>query len=230
MSNFIKLKKISKNFVTENKVRALKNINIELSLGKVYSIVGPSGSGKSTLLNLLSLIDNPSSGSILIENTNIVPFEKDKKDKIRASTIGIIYQNYNLLSDFTAIENVSLAALALNKTKKQSMEEAKKIMSKLGLSKRLEHFPSELSGGENQRVAIARALINKPKIVLADEPTGNLDNASAKNVFKNLLNLKKADRLIIFATHNREFANMSDCKIEMIDGSIKSINGKLQKF
>ena len=225
MSNFIKLKKISKNFVTENKVRALKNINIGLSLGKVYSIVGPSGSGKSTLLNLLSLIDNPSSGSILIENTNIVPFEKDKKDKIRASTIGIIYQNYNLLSDFTAIENVSLAALALNKTKKQSMEEAKKIMSKLGLSKRLEHFPSELSGGENQRVAIARALINKPKIVLADEPTGNLDNASAKNVFKNLLNLKKADRLIIFATHNREFANMSDCKIEMIDGSIKSING-----
>ena len=225
MSNFIKLKKISKNFVTENKVRALKNINIELSLGKVYSIVGPSGSGKSTLLNLLSLIDNPSSGSILIENTNIVPFEKDKKDKIRASTIGIIYQNYNLLSDFTAIENVSLAALALNKTKKQSMEEAKKIMSKLGLSKRLEHFPSELSGGENQRVAIARALINKPKIVLADEPTGNLDNASAKNVFKNLLNLKKADRLIIFATHNREFANMSDCKIEMIDGNIKSING-----
>ena len=225
MSNFIKLKKISKNFVTENKVRALKNINIELSLGKIYSIVGPSGSGKSTLLNLLALIDNPSSGSILIENTNIVPFEKDKKDKIRASTIGIIYQNYNLLSDFTAIENVSLAALALNKTKKQSMEEAKKIMSKLGLSKRLEHFPSELSGGENQRVAIARALINKPKIVLADEPTGNLDNASAKNVFKNLLNLKKADRLIIFATHNREFANMSDCKIEMIDGSIKSING-----
>ena len=225
MSNFIKLKKISKNFVTENKVRALKNINIELSLGKVYSIVGPSGSGKSTLLNLLSLIDNPSSGSILIENTNIVPFEKDKKDKIRASTIGIIYQNYNLLSDFTAIENVSLAGLALNKTKKQSMEEAKKIMSKLGLSKRLEHFPSELSGGENQRVAIARALINKPKIVLADEPTGNLDNASAKNVFKNLLNLKKADRLIIFATHNREFANMSDCKIEMIDGNIKSING-----
>ena len=225
MSNFIKLKKISKNFVTENKVRALKNINIELSLGKVYSIVGPSGSGKSTLLNLLSLIDNPSSGSILIENINIVPLEKDKKDKIRASTIGIIYQNYNLLSDFTAIENVSLAGLALNKTKKQSMEEAKKIMSKLGLSKRLEHFPSELSGGENQRVAIARALINKPKIVLADEPTGNLDNASAKNVFKNLLNLKKADRLIIFATHNREFANMSDCKIEMIDGSIKSING-----
>ena len=225
MSNFIKLKKISKNFVTENKVRALKNINIEFSLGKIYSIVGPSGSGKSTLLNLLSLIDNPSSGSILIENTNIVPFEKDKKDKIRASTIGIIYQNYNLLSDFTAIENVSLAGLALNKTKKQSLEEAKKIMSKLGLSKRLEHFPSELSGGENQRVAIARALINKPKIVLADEPTGNLDNASAKNVFKNLLNLKKADRLIIFATHNREFANMSDCKIEMIDGSIKSING-----
>ena len=129
MSNFIKLKKISKNFVTENKVRALKNINLELSLGKIYSIVGPSGSGKSTLLNLLSLIDNPSSGSILIENTNIVPLEKDKKDKIRASTIGIIYQNYKLLSDFIANKNVSLDGLALIKTNKYSIKDVKKILS-----------------------------------------------------------------------------------------------------
>ena len=220
MSNFIKLKKISKNFVTENKVRALKNINIELSLGKVYSIVGPSGSGKSTLLNLLSLIDNPSSGSILIENTNIVPFEKDKKDKIRASTIGIIYQNYNLLSDFTAIENVSLAALALNKTKKQSMEEAKKIMSKLGLSKRLEHFPSELSGGENQRVAIARALINKPKIVLADEPTGNLDKESGLNILNILKELNNQGKTVIMITHNQEHADMFEKVVELVDGKI----------
>ena len=224
MSSFIKLNKINKSFNLENKVRALKNINLDLDLGKIYSIVGPSGSGKSTLLNLISLIDNQSSGSIQIDNQIIVPEDKNTNDKIRASKIGIIYQNYNLLNDFTAIENVELASLALNNNKKKSLTEAKKIMSSLGLSKRLNHFPNELSGGENQRVAIARALINKPKIILADEPTGNLDILSAKNVFKILLNLKKTKRLIIYATHNREFANMADCKIEMIDGSIKSIN------
>ena len=120
-----------------------------------------------------------------------------------------------------------MVALALDKNKKISFNEAKQIISNLGLSKRIDHFPSELSGGENQRIAIARALINKPKIILADEPTGNLDRLSAKNVFKILLNLKKTKKIIIFATHNREFANMSDCKIEMIDGSIKSINGKV---
>tara|TARA_B100001057_G_scaffold430031_1_gene456512 strand:- start:7232 stop:7909 length:678 start_codon:yes stop_codon:yes gene_type:complete len=225
MSSFIKLNKIYKSFNLENKVRALKNINLDLDLGKIYSIVGPSGSGKSTLLNLISLIDNQSSGLIQIDNQIIVPEDKNTNDNIRARKIGIIYQNYNLLNDFTAVENVELASLALNNNKKKSLTEAKKIMSSLGLSKRLNHFPNELSGGESQRVAIARALINKPKIILADEPTGNLDILSAKNVFKILLNLKKTKRLIIYATHNREFANMADCKIEMIDGSIKSING-----
>ncbi len=227
MSSFLVIKKLSKNFELENKVRALKNINLEFNLGKIYSIIGPSGSGKSTLLNMLSLIDTPSSGKIKINNKLIEADDKNTNDKIRASSIGIIYQNYNLLSDFTAIENVSLAGLAINKSQKEALIEAKKTMTNLGLSKRFNHYPSELSGGENQRVAIARALINKPKIILADEPTGNLDNLSAKNVFKLLLNLKKTNRLIIFATHNREFANMSDCKIEMIDGNIKSINGKL---
>jgi len=225
MSSFIKLKKISKSFDVEGKVSALKNINLELKLGKIYSIVGPSGSGKSTLLNILSLIDTPSKGLIQIDNKNIDADNKNFNDLIRASKIGIIYQSYNLLSDFTALENVCLAAMALKRSKKESLVEAKKIMGKLGLSNRYNHLPNELSGGENQRVAIARALINKPKIILADEPTGNLDITSAKNVFKILINLKKPNRIIIFATHNREFANMSDCKIEMIDGNIKSING-----
>ena len=227
MNNFISLKKVSKVFFKKNKIKALSNINLELSLGKVYSLIGPSGSGKSTLLNLISLIDKPSSGSIEIEK-KIVSFDRqDKNDLYRSSSIGIIYQNYNLLPDFTALENVSLAGLALNKNTKTSLNEARKTISNLGLSKRLDHFPSELSGGENQRIAIARALINKPKIILADEPTGNLDHISAKNVFKILLNLKKSNRLIIFATHNREFAKLSDCKIEMIDGNIKSINGNI---
>ena len=227
MNNFISLKKVSKVFFKKNKIRALSNINLELSLGKVYSLIGPSGSGKSTLLNLISLIDKPSSGSIEIEK-KIVSFDRqDKNDLYRSSSIGIIYQNYNLLSDFTALENVSLAQLALNNNNRTSELNAKKVLSNFGLSKRINHFPSELSGGENQRVAIARAIINKPKIILADEPTGNLDLKNAKSVFKTLLKLRDKNRLIIFATHNREFAEMSDCKIEMIDGSIKSINGKL---
>ncbi len=228
MNNLISLKKISKNYILNNKVKALRNINLDFKLGKIYSIVGPSGSGKSTLLNILSLIDKPTSGTIKI-NGKLIDFNnQDLNDNIRASSIGIIYQNYNLLPDFTALENVTLAGLALNKNIKTSLNDAKKTISSLGLSKRLDHFPSELSGGENQRIAIARALINKPKIILADEPTGNLDYISAKNVFKILLNLKKSNRLIIFATHNREFAKMSDCKIEMIDGNIKSIDGKIQ--
>ena len=227
MNNFISLKKISKVFLKSNKIKALNNINLNFSLGKIYSLIGPSGSGKSTLLNLISLIDKPTSGSIKIEN-KIVNFERqDQNDVYRSSSIGIIYQSYNLLNDFTALENVSLAELALNNNLKTSELNAKKILANLGLSKRINHFPTELSGGENQRVAIARAIINKPKIILADEPTGNLDLKNAKSVFKTLLNLRNKNRLIIFATHNREFAEMSDCKIEMIDGNIRSINGKL---
>ena len=218
MNDFISLKKVGKNYLLKNNVKALNNINLKFQLGKIYSITGPSGSGKSTLLNILSLIDKPTSGTLTLDNN----------DTIRASKIGIIYQNYNLLPDFTALENVSLAGLASSKTIKKSENEAKKILSSLGLQKRIFHYPSELSGGENQRVAIARALINQPKIILADEPTGNLDLIAAKNVFKILLNLRKNNRTIIFATHNREFANLSDCKIEMIDGKIDSINAKFK--
>jgi len=228
MNNFISLKKISKVFLKSNKIKALNNISLNFSLGKIYSLIGPSGSGKSTLLNLISLIDKPTAGSIKIEN-KIINFDRqDQNDVYRSSSIGIIYQSYNLLNDFTALENVSLAELALNNNLKTSELNAKKTLSNLGLSKRINHFPTELSGGENQRVAIARAIINKPKIILADEPTGNLDLKNAKSVFKTLLSLKNKKRLIIFATHNREFAEMSDCKIEMIDGNIKTINGKLQ--
>ena len=225
MNNFINLNNVSKIYFKKNKIKALNKINLNFELGKTYSIIGPSGSGKSTLLNLLSLIDEPSSGTITINKKIINYNNQDYNDKFRASTIGLIYQNYNLLNDFTALENVSLAELALNDNLRSSRLNAKKILTSLGLLKRINHYPTELSGGENQRVAIARAIINKPRIILADEPTGNLDVNTSKKVFKSLFDLKKSNRLIIFATHNRLFADMSDCKIEMIDGNIKSVNG-----
>ena len=174
------------------------------------------------------MIDKPTTGSLLIDNDTIDFNENTDNDKIRSKKIGIIYQQNNLLPDFTALENVYLAGLALSNDKKNSIQEAKKMIKKMGLSSREHHYPSELSGGEMQRVAIARALINEPEIILADEPTGSLDQSTAKDVFKFLYNLKNKNRLIIYATHNRFFANMADCKLEMIDGNIKTINARIK--
>ena len=172
------------------------------------------------------MIDKPTTGSLLINNTPVNFNNNSKNDKIRSSKIGIIYQQNNLLPDFTALENIYLASLALTNDKKNSITLAKKIIKIMGLSSRVSHFPSELSGGEMQRIAMARALINEPEIILADEPTGSLDHTTAKEVFNVLYNLKNKNRLIIYATHNRFFANMADCKLEMIDGNIKTINAR----
>ena len=228
MNNLIFLKNISKSFSNNRKINVLKKINFSFTKDKIYSLVGPSGSGKSTLLNILSMIDKPTSGSLLIGNTPVNFNDNSENDKIRSSKIGIIYQQNNLLPDFTALENVYLAGLALTNDKKKSIDRAKKIIKTMGLSSRESHFPSELSGGEMQRIAIARALINEPEILLADEPTGSLDHTTAKEVFNVLYNLKDKNRLIIYATHNRFFANMADCKLEMIDGNIKTINARIK--
>ena len=228
MNNLISLKNISKSFSNNRKINVLKKINYSFTKGKIYSLVGPSGSGKSTLLNVLSMIDKPTTGSLLIGNTPVNFNDNTKNDKIRSSKIGIIYQQNNLLPDFTALENVYLAGLALTNDKKNSINRAKKIIKTMGLSSRESHFPSELSGGEMQRIAMARALINEPEIILADEPTGSLDHTTAKEVFNVLYNLKNKNRLIIYATHNRFFANMADCKLEMIDGNIKTINARIK--
>jgi ABC-type lipoprotein export system ATPase subunit len=152
-----------------------------------------------------------------------------RNDIIRAKKIGIIYQDNNLLTDFTAIENIYLARLSLDENKNKALIDSKKLIKKLGLSNRENHLTTELSGGEMQRVAIARALINSPEIILADEPTGSLDLKNAKEVFKILIKLRNKNRIIIFATHNRFFANMADCKIELISGKIKkTINAKIK--
>ena len=221
MNNIIELKNIVKNYNAKKKIRVLNKVNFSFKSGKIYSLMGPSGSGKSTLLNLLSLIDIPNSGILKISNHTIDYSSKSYNDKLRANKIGIIYQDNNLLSDFTTIENIYLSRLSINENKNKAVIDAKKLIKKLGLANRENHLASELSGGEMQRVAIARALINSPEIILADEPTGSLDLKNAKEVFKILLKLKNKNRLIIFATHNRFFANMADCKIELISGKIK---------
>ena len=228
MNKILNLKKISKYFLTTKKIYVLKKIDFKFEMGKIYSLVGPSGSGKSTLLNILSLIDNPSSGNLYIDNEIINFSNSVVNDKIRANKIGIIYQQNNLLPDFTSLENVYFAKLALENKKNKAIKCAKTILKKMGLSNRMDHYPSQLSGGEIQRVAIARALINDPQIILADEPTGSLDQSTAREVFKNLYSLKNSNRLIIYATHNRFFADMADCKLELIDGNMKVINAKIK--
>ena len=225
MSNLIQLRNISKSFENNKKIKVLKKVSFKFEKGKVYSLIGPSGSGKSTLLNLLSLIDRPSSGSLNIDDKLIDFNHSNKNDILRANKIGIIYQQDNLLPDFTAIENIYLASLAAGENKETSMHKAINLLRKVGLSNRGDHYPSQLSGGEKQRVSIARALINNPQIILADEPTGSLDFETAKEIFKMIKNQINSDRIIIFATHNRFFADKSDCLLELVNGNIRTING-----
>lgn len=225
MSKFLKLHNISKTFETSKKLKVIKNISYTFNKGKIYSLMGPSGSGKSTLLNLISLIDHPSNGSIKFNDHEINYAEKEENDKFRAKKIGIVYQQNNLLPDFTSLENIYLASLSINNDKDVAISKAKQLLKKIGLSNRADHYPSQLSGGEAQRIAIARAIINDPEIILADEPTGSLDMRTAKVIFNLLKDQKRSDRLIIFATHNRFFGNKADCLLEILDGNIKSSNG-----
>ena len=224
MNNYLEIKNISKTFETIKKLKVLKNLSYNFEKGKIYSLMGPSGSGKSTLLNLISLIDRPSLGSINFDQ-NQINFDNDNDNDIfRAKNIGIVYQQNNLLPDFTSLENIYLASLSLHNDKNLAISKAKRLLRKVGLANRSDHYPSQLSGGEAQRVSIARAIINDPEIILADEPTGSLDIDTAQDVFKLLINQKSSNRLIIFATHNRFFANKADCLLEMMNGSITATN------
>jgi len=225
MNNLVQISNLNKSFVNQKKTTVLKKISYKFKKGNIYSLMGPSGSGKSTLLNLLSLIDRPTSGTISIENKQIDFNNLKKNDLLRANKIGIIYQQDNLLPDFTALENIYLASLAAGNNRELSISKAKILLKKVRLLNRSNHYPSQLSGGEKQRVSIARALINNPQIILADEPTGSLDLKTAKEIFQLLKNQINSNRLIIFATHNRFFANKSDCLLEIVNGNIKTING-----
>ncbi len=225
MNKLLKLVNISKTFETNKKLNVLKNLSYNFNKGKIYSLMGPSGSGKSTLLNLISLIDKPTSGLVKYNTNKINYDDKEENDSFRAKKIGIVYQQNNLLPDFTSLENVYLASLSINNDKNLAISKAKKLLKKIGLSSRADHYPSQLSGGEAQRIAIARAIINDPEIILADEPTGSLDMRTAKDIFNLLRDQKRSDRLIIFATHNRFFGKKADCLLEMKDGNIKTSHG-----
>ena len=227
MSNLIKISKLNKSFEGTKKINVLKRISYNFKKGKIYSLMGPSGSGKSTLLNLLSLIDRPSSGSIIFENKKVNYNDTNENDILRANKIGIIYQQDNLLPDFTALENIYLAALAGGNDEDVAINKAKNLLKKVGLTNRSENYPSQLSGGEKQRISIARAVVNNPQVILADEPTGSLDLQTAKEIFGLLKNQINKERLIIFATHNRFFANKADCLLEITNGNIKTINARI---
>ena len=225
-NNLIKIKNLTKNFINNKLVvKVLKNLNLELEMGNIVALIGPSGSGKSTLLHLIALLDKPTTGNISILGKETFNITEDKKNKIIRDNISIIFQNNNLLSDFTAIENVAMPLIIRNNSYSDSIQKAEKFLKKVNLGHRLSHFPSDLSGGEQQRVAIARSLIADTKIILADEPTGNLDVKNSNEVFSYFLKLKQKNKIILIATHNREIAKKADYTLSISDGNIKRFNG-----
>lgn len=221
--NCMELKNVNKAFELNGKnLHILKNIDISFEKGKFYAIMGRSGAGKTTLINILGLLDDPTSGDYYFNNQNVRNLSANEKAKIRGLEIGFVFQSFYLNNNLTAIENVILPTLINNQlTKQQRKNLAISLLNKLGLSDRVNHKPKELSGGEQQRVAIARALINNPKVVIADEPTGNLDSESEKEVFSILKNISENGKTVIVVTHNELIKNYCDVLYEINDGVIK---------
>ena len=226
MSKFlIEIKQLNKHFENNNlTVKVLKDVNLNLESGKVVALVGPSGSGKSTFLHLLALLDKPTKGKISILGNLTSNLSENKKNQVIRDYVSIIFQNNNLLSDFTALENVAIPLIIRNKSYSFAIKKAEKFLKQVNLAHRLNHFPSELSGGEQQRVAIARSLVAETKIILADEPTGNLDYKNSQEVFSYFLKLKEKNKIILIATHNRELAKKADYTLSLSNGNIKRLN------
>ena len=217
----IKLSKISKKFIGANKdIIVLKNINLKINKGDLIALTGPSGSGKSTLLHIIALLDQPTSGEVFFKEKSFSKSTDNEKDLVRRRGISVIYQQNNLLNDFTALENVTIPLVNNGYEWNEAARKATKILSLVKLSKRLNHFPSELSGGEQQRVAVARALITEPDLILADEPTGSLDRKTANEIFSLFSKFKSKNRAILYATHNRELSNRADYKLNILDGNV----------
>ncbi len=221
----IEISNLKKSFDhTNGSITLFKNFSIKIKEGELVALVGPSGSGKSSLLHLLALLDEPTQGKIILNKIDTKKLTNIEKDEIRRKHISIIFQDNNLLTDFTAIENIKMPLIIKSENKEIIKKKTEKILKEVKIFDRSNHFPNELSGGEQQRVAIARALISETNIILADEPTGNLDYKTSKEIFSLFLKLKKLNKTIIFATHNRELANRADYKLFISDGNIKRLN------
>lgn len=215
----IKAENISKKF---SGLEVLKNVSLEIKRGEVVAIVGSSGAGKTTLLQILGVLDSPekhTNAKLTINDTDVLSLKDQQLAAFRNKNLGFIFQFHQLLPEFTALENVCIPAFILGKTKNEAENEAKELLNYLGLSHRINHFPSELSGGEQQRVAVARALVNKPSVIFADEPSGNLDTNSAENLHELFFKLRdNFGQTFVIVTHNEELANLADRKLVMSDG------------
>ena len=219
----IKAEKIHKKY---GELEVLKGVDLHIKKSEIVAIVGPSGAGKTTLLQILGTLDKPTSSDLLaIDGEDITKLKDRALSKFRNKHIGFIFQFHQLLPEFTALENVCIPAYIANRPKNEVVKEAKEILNFLGLSDRIDHKPNELSGGEQQRVAVARALINKPDVIFADEPSGNLDTTSSKSLHELFFTLRdQFKQTFVIVTHNLELANMADRKLEMKDGLIVKIS------
>ena len=224
-NEIINLSRICKKYQTSsNEINVLKNIDIKINQGEIVSLNGPSGSGKSTLLHIIALLDQPTSGEVFFKRKSFSKASENERDKARKKEISIIYQQNNLLSDFTALENVIIPLINNGYSWEESKKQALKMLVSVGLEERVNHFPNEMSGGEQQRVAIARALITNPDLILADEPTGSLDRKTSNEIFSLIMSLKTKNKTILYATHNRELSNKADYKLNILDGNITRKN------
>ena len=221
----LEVKSLKKTYEHKNgTIKLFDNVNIKIKKGELIALTGPSGSGKSSFLHMLALLDSPTKGKIFIKDKDTKDLKEFEKDNIRRKNISMIFQDNNLLTDFTAIENVMMPLIIKGQRPSIAVSKALSVLKQVNISDRKNHFPSEMSGGEQQRIAIARALIAETDLILADEPTGNLDYDTSQDIFSYFLKLKKLNKAIVFATHNRELANKADYKLSISRGNIKRIN------
>ncbi len=219
---FIALKNVFKSYqMGETKIPVLKNINLTIEQGSFLAILGPSGSGKSTLLNIISFLDAPSRGSVFFKDQDVSLFSEDRLAQIRGNSIGFVFQQFNLLHNMTALENVSLPLVFQGFSERRRIERAKFLLNSFGLQSRIHHRPFELSGGEQQRVALSRALANDPDLIVADEPTGNIDSKTGEKIMEILMNLnEKQGKTLIIVTHDLKIAKHGKKIINILDGEI----------